>query len=209
MPSPEDILANLSTIANRAVAVSVAWHCVSAVAVVALLMGWRPSNRAAAALLGMPLLSVSVAAWLFANPFNGAIFALAALGSVVLAARGNTHAVRLGSRTSVALGLALFLYAWLYPHFVVAPSPLTCLYAAPLGVIPCPTLSLLVAAALVGRGLVAGAWCVALALLAAFYALFGMLRLGVALDVGLLIGALALSAQQAFAAFKPEVRAAV
>lgn len=197
MPSPAEILANLAAIANRAIAVAVAWHLVSAVVVVALQMRWRPSNRVAAALLGLPLLSVSIMAWLFANPFNGAVFALAALGAVALAARGNTQPVQLGSRSSVAAGLALFVFAWVYPHFLVDASPVAYLYAAPLGVIPCPTLALVVAAALVGRGLVGGAWCIALASLAAFYALFGMIRLGVALDVGLLIGASALFAQRA------------
>lgn len=195
MPSSKDILENLSTIANGAIVIAVAWHVVSAVAVIALLTRWRPANRTAAALLSLPLISVSITAWVFANPFNGAIFALAALGLVMLAARGNTTPVRIGSGTSVALGLALLLYAWVYPHFLAGPSPVAYLYAAPLGIIPCPTLALVIAAALVGDGLVGGAWRVALAFLATFYAVFGIARLGVALDVGLLAGAVALFVQ--------------
>jgi hypothetical protein len=47
--------------------------------VLAVLVGWRPSNRIVDYLFTAPLLSVSALAWASGNPFNGATFAALAL----------------------------------------------------------------------------------------------------------------------------------
>jgi hypothetical protein len=68
------------------------------------------------------------------------------------------------------------------------------LYAAPTGVVPCPSLSLVVGFALLSGGLGSRAWSLALAIAGLFYGLFGVARLGVRLDIVLVGGSAALLA---------------
>lgn len=194
MPSSAEILAGLTRIAREAFALALLWHAVTAVALVALLRGWRPPSRWLAASLSLPLASVSALAWIYGNPFNGAVFAALAVALLVLAARAPEGPVERTHGAFAALGWAVLLYAWTYPHFLPDTSPLTRLVGAPMGVIPCPTLSLAIGVALVtgapgGRG-----WSITLAGAGLLYAVIGVARLGVWLDVGLLAGAAALLA---------------
>ncbi|MBL8621673.1 MAG: hypothetical protein JNK64_10225 [Myxococcales bacterium] len=198
MPSATEILAGLTTIAHRGLAAAIAWHVVLAVVLVALARGWRPGQRVAAALLAAPLVSVAAFALAFANPFNGAVFALGAVGLTGLALRGDPRPVARGAAWAWWGGVAMIAFGWCYPHFL-DDRPLAYLYAAPMGLVPCPTLS-----AVIGLALLAGApasrpWSLALAGLGLFYGLVGVVRLGVALDLGLVAGATAL----AVAALRP------
>lgn len=195
MPNREQILTGLTTAANHCVALAIAWHAVFLIAIIALAAGWRPSRRLAGLLLAAPLVSVSAVAWAFGNPFNGAVFAAASLALVVLAAaRGSREPVSLAPRGWQLLGSALVAFGWVYPHFLVNHPALDYVVAAPLGVIPCPTLSAVSGAALMARGLQNRAWCGTLAAFSGFYAVFGIARLGVWLDVALLAGTIALLA---------------
>ncbi|HET9930662.1 MAG TPA: hypothetical protein VFQ35_08240 [Polyangiaceae bacterium] len=191
MPTTAEILRGLTRIANEARYVSIAWHVVAGISILLVLAGFRPRQRTSALLLSLPLFSVSALALNFGNPFNAAAFALLAFGLAVLASSGRA-AVPLGPSWAVTLGTLLMAFGWIYPHFVATTSWLTYLYAAPLGSIPCPTLSFVVGVALVGGGFALDAWCVTLAFAACFYALFGVFRLGVAIDVVLLAGGIGL-----------------
>lgn len=197
MPPAEQIVASLSALASSAFAVGVLWHGVAAVIAFALWRGWRPRARDAAALLALPLASVAALAWWAHNPFNGAAFSLLAAALGVLGRRAPRERVSASQGAGFALGLALSIFGWVYPHFLAERSALAYLYGAPLGVVPCPTLAAICGAALLGRGLARGAWALVLAGAAAFYAALGVFRLGVMLDVGLLAGALGLGAQVA------------
>jgi hypothetical protein len=194
MPGPEEILAGLTAIANQATGVAIAWHVGIAVALVALAAGWRPAERTARALIAVPLGSVAALAFAFGNPFNGLMFAAGAIALVALAllCRSKPRVSRAGSFTSV-IGVTAIGFGWVYPHFLEG-APSAYLYAAPVGLVPCPTLAVAVGFALLGGGLGARAWSLTLAGLGLFYGLFGVLRLGVYLDVGLVVCAGALAA---------------
>lgn len=194
LPGTREIVANLTRIANEASAVAVAWHVVIALVGVAFAFAFRPSVRVAAVSLGLPLASVSILAWVFGNPFNGAVFALITTALTALALGGASSPVARGPDWSSMLGVLLVAFGWAYPHFLDG-SPLVYLYRAPTGTVPCPTLALVCGLALVGGGLVGGAWRLLLASTATCYALFGALRLGVAIDWILLAGALGLLVQ--------------
>jgi len=88
----------------------------------------------------------------------------------------------------------MIAFATFYPHFLSDRTPVAYLYAAPTGVIPCPTLSLVIGFALLGGGLRAPVWSSVLAAVGLFYGLFGVARLGVQLDVALIAGAATLLA---------------
>jgi hypothetical protein len=203
MPQATDILDGLSAIANQATAVAVAWHIAVATALVVLASGWRPSRRTARLLIGTPLASVAGVAVVFDNPFNGSVFAATALATTVLAMIGDRSVVSPGSPWTRGIGVAMIAFAWVYPHFLEGDAT-AYLYASPVGLIPCPTLAMAIGFALLGNGLGSPAWSLTLAAVGLFYGLFGVLRLGVFLDIGLVGGALALAAAPEVSPFRNE-----
>jgi len=93
----------------------------------------------------------------------------------------------------VLAGVPLVAFGWTYPHFLETANPVLYLIAAPLGLLPCPTL-----AATIGCTLMAGPsstfWKLALATAAFVYAAIGVFWLDVTIDVVLFAGAAALVA---------------
>ena len=191
MPHATEILDGLSAIANQASGIAVAWHIVIAMALVALTAGWRPSQRTARLLIGMPLASVAGVAIVFNNPFNGLVFAASALALTAIAVGGDRRLVTLGSPWTRGIGVTTIAFGWVYPHFLQGDA-MAYLYASPVGLVPCPTLAVAIGFALVGNGLGSRVWSLTLGALGLFYGLFGVLRLSVLLDIGLVGGALAL-----------------
>ena len=190
MPTPEQILAGLHQIANQWQLLAVFWHLYFAVLLISFALGWRPSKRVVGILLGLPFLSVSVLAWMAANPFNGAVFAIVGLALLLIAVRLPDEPVRLAPMWAIGAGTLMFLFGWLYPHFLDTWSFVPYLYAAPMGLIPCPTLSIVIGVSLMVNALDSRAWSLVLGATGIFYGLFGALRLGVTIDLVLLVGAL-------------------
>ena len=195
MPSPNAILDGLTQIASGATGVSIGWHLVVALAIAARLLGVRPQQRFAATALSAPLASVGVLALLFGNPFNGAVFSSLAVVLAILALAAPRSPVAFGSTWSAVLGCSLIAFGLVYPHFLEGASWFKYFYAAPLGTIPCPTLSLVVGATLMADGFGLRAWRLVVAAAASFYSLFGAIRLGVLIDIVLLGGAVGLLVQ--------------
>jgi len=109
-------------------------------------------------------------------------------------ARLTEHAVGVAVAWHVFVAVCiagLIGFGWVYPHFLEVPT-LAYLVAAPVGVVPCPTLALVGGLALLFGGLQSRAVSGILGAASLFYALFGDLRLGVWMDLGLLVGAIAL-----------------
>ena len=189
LPTAEQILAGLTAIANEWLLLAALWHAYLLMLVVVL---WqvRPA-RVFAILLTLPLFSVSALAWSEDNPFNGAIFLVGALALIALAAQLPRTPTFVAPRWAIVAGAALLIFGWIYPHFLEAPTVFAYLYVAPMGLLPCPTLS-----AVVGLTLAAGgfsrAWSLVLASLAAFYGVFGAFILGVHIDLSLTAGAILL-----------------
>jgi len=193
VPSPPQILAGLAGIAHQAQPLAVAWHVIALATMGAVAAGWRPSRRLAASLLTLPLWSVAVLAWASGNPFNGTMFVVFGATLGILGLRMPPLAVPRPPRWSLSFGVAMVAFGLVYPHFVATDSWLTYLYKAPTGLVPCPTLSLVIGVALVTDGLGSRAWSLVLAAAGILYGVFGVARLGVTLDFGLLVGALALA----------------
>ena len=197
MPSALQLTRQLAEIANQLGPIAIAWHVATAVALVALARGWRPSARTACLLLSAPLASVAAASLQFGNLFNAASFALLALAFGIVGegdAMKTRYVVR-ATRADTVLGAALIAFAACYPHFVTG-GWLRVLAAAPVGLLPCPTLALVAGFALLAGGFGSRVLPALLGLWAAFYAYVGMVRFGVLLDAGLLfavLGSLALA----------------
>ncbi len=129
MPTPEVLLQGLKEIANQWKALGVIWHVYFGAIVVALLAGIRPSRRPAGLALGLPLLSVSALAWISSNPFNGIVFGLIGLLAVYFSVKLPCEPVRTGPPLMMIPGIILFVFGWVYPHFLDAPSLLPYLYS--------------------------------------------------------------------------------
>lgn len=193
MPTPQEILRGLQELANGWRALAVFWHAYFGALLLGFAWGVRPERRLLGILLALPLLSVSILAWTIGNPFNGTVFALAALALATVSLTLPAGPVPMGPLWTVNLGALLFAFGWVYPHFLETSSPLAYLYAAPTGLVPCPTLSIVVGMSLLVDGLGSKAWCLVLAASGIFYGIFGAFRLGVTIDVVLIAGAGALS----------------
>jgi hypothetical protein len=192
MPSPAQILDGLTRVANDAVAVAIVWHGAIALLAAGLLAGWRPSRQVAAALLAAPVFSAGLVAWYYANPFNAAVLLMLAVGLGAATARLGNAPVGVGPPRTLALGVLMVSFGWIYPHFLDGGLSLRYLYAAPVGLVPCPTLAVTIGFALIWNGVGSPGVSTALGLAGAFYAVFGVFRLGVAIDLVLLVGAAAL-----------------
>lgn len=193
MPDPADIVTGLAQISSRYWPVALAFHLAVLAGVVAAWRWWRPSNRTVARLLVVPLGSVSLFAALGSNPFNAAVFLIVSVAAFATATRMEGSAVRGGTLSALA-GAAMIAFGLVYPHFRPEGSGLAELYRAPVGLLPCPTLSLVIGLTLFLGGFGSRAWAGLLAAAGLFYGVFGAFRLGVRIDALLILGALALAA---------------
>ena len=195
MPTPADILSGLSTIANDMIVLAIVWHVLAAAAIIGIIIGWRPSKRSGASLLSIPLLSVGIIALRYDNPFNGVVFLFFSVVLLVLASRLPKKRIQKAPIWAFIFGIFMILFGWIYPHFLQDGTWLKYLYAAPMGLIPCPTLSLTIGFAMLANGFSSRVWSIVLVIIGIFYGLFGALRLGVHLDFVLLSGSLLLLIQ--------------
>jgi hypothetical protein len=192
MPSSDAILIGLTAIANQWRPLAIGWHVFFGALVLALLIGWRPSNRFAGYLLAVPFLSVSALAWTSGNPFNGATFAALALLLISRTSRLSKGPVHIAPPLLFVPGALLVAFAWGYPHFLIPDGWTAYMYAAPLGLLPCPTLSAVIGLTLILSFLRSRPWTTTLAVAGLLYGAIGVFRLGVTLDYVLLAGAMVL-----------------
>lgn len=192
MPTPEEILQGLQEIANDFTHYAIMWHILFTFLLFALLLRWKPANNFLSALMALPLASVSIFAWITGNPFNGIVFGLFAILLFIFGSKNNRERIGLAAPFWSITGLLIVIYGLVYPHFIHAESLLTYFYASPVGLVPCPTLSTVIGFALILNGFRSKAWSVILVIIGLFYGIFGVLRLHVYLDTGLIIASLLL-----------------
>jgi hypothetical protein len=194
MPSSTAILAGLTTIANEWWTVAVFWHAYVALLLVAIAARLDCSVRLLGGLLVLPLLSVSALAWASGNPFNGVIFAGLSYTLASIVYRSPPRTIRIASGPPLLLGVVFVAFGWIYPHFVETSHWSGYLIAAPLGLLPCPTLSAIIGLTLIVSGLESVAWSVTLAGAAVLYSAIGVIRLAVVTDIVMFAGAATLTA---------------
>ncbi len=190
--TPSDILEGLATIVKNFRFIAILWHIVFAIVIVLLITGWRPSRKFAAVALSTPLFSVGIFAWLQSNPFNGIVFLLSGILLVIVGFRLPGDMLQRAPSWSLVIGFLMITFGWVYPHFLKSGHWYEYLFAAPTGLIPCPTLSITIGFALLANGMSSRVWSIFLAGIGLFYGLFGAFRLGVKIDVALFFGALTL-----------------
>lgn len=192
MPTPQVILDSAAAIANDWRWLAIAWH---AVFIATLIGTWwrRPIIRTIATLMIAPVISVSALAWWSGNPFTGFLFAGLALLMAIVARRLHATAMVAGPAVVVAAGIALVIFGLVYPHFLYAESWGEYLYAAPFGLVPCPTLTVLVGVSLLAGSFGSRPWAAVVAGASLIYGVIGVAVLGVWIDVVLIAGGMVLA----------------
>jgi hypothetical protein len=193
MPSPAEITRSASQIAEDGMLLAMAWHAAVVLGIAVLGAGWRPTRRTAGLLLAAPCASVALASWLTASPFNGAVFAVLTALLVLAALRLPPGRIQPGPGWALLGGAIVVLFGLAYPQFLGGRAPAIYLVAAPVGLLPCPTLAVVIGFTLVAGGLQSRLWTPILLAAGTFYGLFGAAVLGVLLDLGLLAGTAALA----------------
>jgi len=192
MPEAKEILSGLNSIANDYSLFAIIWHAALYILIIALISKWHPSNRLLATLMCIPLFSVAVFAGLTGNPFNAIIFSLTAILILIFGINVSSEPVKTSKLPFLVMGIVMIVFGLVYPHFIEADSLLKYLYASPVGLIPCPTLSILIGTALIFNGFDSRPIAVIFIIMGLFYGLFGVLKLAVHLDIFLLFGTLTL-----------------
>jgi hypothetical protein len=181
------------SVANDGVWIAVLWHVAMAKALVALARGWRPSLRPAWIALALPVATASALAWSHGNPIDGAVLAILAGGLLVAGAMAPPRPVERAPAWMLAAGALSVALGWIYPHFLEGRPLVVYLLAAPVGVLPSPTLAIAVGFILAGGGLGNRVAALLVASVASVYAIAGVWLLRVPLDAGLLVAALLLA----------------
>jgi hypothetical protein len=192
MPTPDQILHGLALAANNFYLVSIFWHLLVLLFFVLLFSGKKFSSKQVMAFLTLPLSSVAIVAALTSNPFNGIVFGVLTVILWITIYRAESRSININWDITSLVGLILVLFGFFYPHFLEGKHYLHYLYAAPTGLIPCPTLSLVIGITLLFHGFHHKKWMWYLACVGMFYGLFGVFRLKVHLDWVLVAGALTL-----------------
>ncbi len=192
MPTPDQIVSSLQELTATWRTLAIVWHILFAGLVSLLVFGSRPSRRVVGVFLTLPLFSVAILAFATANPFNGILFTAGAVALAAVAMSWEKAPVTLGVPWIVLLAVVIFAFGWVYPHFNADAPPLAWLYASPVGVVPAPTVALVIGSALLVAGLESRTYSALLGILGLFYGIFGVARLGVVLDWGLVLASLVL-----------------
>lgn len=189
MPSSDAILSGMTTLANEWRMLAAGWHVFFGGLLLTAALARRLSNRHLGYLLAMPLFSVSALAWTGGNPFNGTVFFALAWVLVLTARQFPNESIHCSVGPVAVAGAALLAFGWSYPHFLEADHWTAFLYAAPLGIVPCPTLAALLGCTLLFGLYRSPVWASAVTATSLFYGVFGVFRLRVELDYVLLAGA--------------------
>lgn len=192
MPPPAEILEALTDIANEWWQIAALWHAAMLMLLAGLAVRIPLSQRSAATGAAMPVATAALAAWGFGNPFNGIILTAFAVTLFILARRLPNEPVSRGPLWTLIIGIILAAFGWVYPHFLIDKPAWVYLVAAPVGLVPCATLSVVVGWGLIGNSLRSRSWGTTVAAAGLFYGAFGAFRLGVQIDLILLVGSIAL-----------------
>ena len=192
MLKSEDIISGLQSIVDKYSTFAIAWHIVLYVLIAALLAKWIPTNKTLAIIISFPILSVAVFAWLTGNPFNGMMFSIATILLVIFGLKASSQSISFSQLPFIIAGILMITFGLVYPHFINPNSVIKYLYSSPVGLIPCPTLSLIIGFLLLYNGLGSQPITIVIIILGLFYSIFGVVKLKVNLDFFLLLGTITL-----------------
>ncbi len=188
MLKSEDIIAGLQSIVNNYTTVAILWHGLFYVLIAALVTKWDPSNRIMGIIMALPILSVAILALISGNPFNGTVFSIATILLIYFGFKATIQVISYSQIAFIIAGIFMIVFGLIYPHFIKPDSIFKYLYESPVGLIPCPTLSIIIGFLLIYNGFGSNSITLTFIILGLFYGIFGVLKLAVYLDLFLLFG---------------------
>ena len=186
------ILAAAAAIAAEWRWLAIVWHAIFALVLVATVAFQIRDRRGLALAAALPFTTVAALAWWSGNPFNGTVFTVFAIVLVAIAARLPPSPIAIGAPWAVWTGACCCAFAWSYPHFL-SGTWTQYFYAAPLGLLPCPTLALSVGLSLITQSFGSTRWTIIAFAAALTYGVIGVFGLGVVIDWALIAGAVLLA----------------
>ncbi len=192
MATVDSILSWATAVANDWRWLAMWWHIALAALLIALVSGFYPTRRQLSFALALPVVSVAVLAWVSRNPFNGLIFTILAVLLLRAAMYMPRAVVTPASSLWTVTGTGLVAFGFAYPRFLITDTWTAYVYASPFGLLPCPTLSVVIGMTLIFSGLYSTRWSIPLSAAGVLYGLIGVFTLRVVLDIWLLAGAILL-----------------
>jgi hypothetical protein len=188
MLTRNNILSSLQFLANEYVDLSIAWHVLVVFVLVLAIYNKKLSGKLSYGICGFLFLSVSLMAAVVINPFNFVIFLALAFVFLRKSVFQSHSELYLRRQTfNEASAYILILSGLVYPHFL-SGNVLLYLIAAPIGIIPCPTL-LVTSGFMLLFSITHTKLHYVLIAVNVFYGVIGVFFLGVALDVMLILSA--------------------
>lgn len=187
-PTTEEILFKLTELSNTWRPLAIFWHVYFAAFSIALISGVRPSKRLTGVLLALPFLSVSILAWSILNPVNGMAFTVISILLIWVSVKLPHEKVQTAPLSAMIPGVLMFVFGWIYPHFLDASSSLSFLYSSPVGIVPCATLSIGIGLVMILGSLGSRKVSLILGISGILYGITGVVQLGVTIDLILLLG---------------------
>ncbi len=191
MLKAQEILNGLQNIVNEYGIFAIIWHVIFYALIIALVAKWQPSNRLLGTLLFIPLLSVAIFAWISGNPFNGTLFSILSILIFIFGLKASTQPINISQLVYLIVGILMVVFGLVYPHFI-DNSLIKHLYLSPVGLIPCPTLSIIIGFVLIFNGFGSQTINLILIIFGLFYGIFGVLKLAVYVDLVLIFGTITL-----------------
>lgn len=197
-PTPEQLLSSLVEISSSCRFLALIWHSYYAILIILFTFGvkkktnhWLASNQSIGILLGLPFISISLISWLYFNPFNGSVFTIISTLIIVFSIRMPKKKVQIAPQWAIIVGTFMVIFGWIYPSsfFINITSFSSYLYEVPLGVIPCPTLSITIGLILIFDNLGSHKMSLIFGLIGIMYGILGSILLKVLIDWVLFIGA--------------------
>ncbi|MDF1575873.1 MAG: hypothetical protein P1P86_11860 [Bacteroidales bacterium] len=188
----EEILHGLHRIANDYSTIALIWHVLFYALIILLIARWLPTNRLFGLFICVPFLSVAALAFLSGNPFNGILYSLLTVLLFVFGLKASTQPVQMSQLVFMVTGILMIVFGLVYPHFITTDSFVKYLYASPAGLIPCPTLSVIIGFLLLYNVFGSQSITLTVVIFGLFYGIFGALKLAIYLDLFLIFGAVSL-----------------
>jgi len=196
MPSSDDILKSARFLANNYLYVAIVWHLlIYFFLFLCVFSRFQLSGSSLGSLVSLALLSVSFFAWQVNNPVNGTVFLSAGILLLFFSFKEKRGDLFYNPSFLLrATGIVVLFLGLIYPHFL-GPQFLVYLYAAPIGILPCPTLLIATGLSMIFVSGRSRKRLIVLLMLDILYGLMGVFWLHVYLDIILLIASAGLLVQ--------------
>ena len=184
--NPESILNYLAMVSNQNIYLNLIMHVITFLSIpsIILLKNIRMQKAVFNGLVFILTLTVTVIAFTNGNPFHFATFAILLVIAFIELIGRNQVVISTSNNVTIFVGfIFLFIGVW-YPEFVHTSS-LAMIFVSPMGIVPCPTLIVILSLFTFNSSGISKMQYIATIIIGALYAVIGVFILKVYLDAAL------------------------